>query len=131
MQDDSGTKLTKRQANWLEHIRRCQANGETVSSYAARHELSRAGMYRWRSRFRVMGVLPGEYGGGESGSGDAAVSQQPSSLGFIAARLACEASSDTHPSLRIHLSNGVVLEVGATGTGILNTDLLSQLAVLP
>ncbi len=130
MQDDSGTKLTKRQASWLEHLRRCQASGETVSSYAARHELSRQGMYRWRSRLRSMGVLCGEEGG-TSGPRASARSQPPSSLGFITARLACEARSEPHPSLRIHLRNGVVLEVGATGAGLLDSDLLSQLAVLP
>lgn len=131
MHNDSGTKLTKRQASWLEHIRRCEVSGETVSGYAARHELSRQGMYRWRARLRTMGVLPGEDGCGTSSSRHAAVSRQPSRLGFITARLACEASSDSHPSLRIHLPNGVVLEVGATGAGILDSDLLSQLAVLP
>lgn len=50
-------------------------------------------------------------------------------LGFVTARLSPEEA--VAPSVRIHFRNGVVLEVGSSAVGRLQTDLLSQLAALP
>ncbi len=129
MQNDSAQKLTEKQVTWLEHIRRCQASGEALSAYAARHELPRQGIYRWKRRLQAMGALPasdGRRAGKEVAPPEGG--QQIHRLGFVTARVAPEEAA--HPSVRIHFPNGVVLEVGSSAAGLLKTDLLGQLAAL-
>ena len=135
MQNDSPAKLTPKQATWLEHIRRCQASGEALSAYAARHELPRQGIYRWKRRLEAMGALPAS----DSRRARQALQDDKEAapearrhlhrLRFVTARVTPEEA--THPSVRIHFPNGVVLEVGASAGGLLKTDLLRQLAALP
>ncbi len=129
MKRDISQKLTKQQGVWLEHIRQCQASGEPLSTYAARHDLSRQGIYRWKRRLQAMGALPPS--DGRRGSRRDLSRGRPSAQrqGFVTARLSPEEA--VAPSVRIHFRNGVVLEVGSSAVGRLQTDLLTQLAALP
>ena len=128
MQHNSPAKLTPKQATWLEHLRCCQASGEALSAYAARHGLPRQGIYRWKRRLQAMGALPAS-DGRRAGKEAAPEGRQPiHRLGFVTARVAPEEVG--HPSVRIHFPNGVVLEVGSSAAGLLKTDLLTQLAAL-
>jgi len=48
----SASRLTARQAYWLEHLRSCEASGLTTSAYAKKHRLSVHGLYQARKEFR-------------------------------------------------------------------------------
>ena len=52
------SSLTVRQQFWIEHLRACAARGQALSSYAAEHGLSIAGLYEAKSRLRRRGIWP-------------------------------------------------------------------------
>lgn len=43
---------------WLDHLRRCQAAGGSVVSYAKEHSLPAWALYQWRSRLVRDGLWP-------------------------------------------------------------------------
>ena len=131
MQNGTGAKITKKQATWLEHLRACTASGETLTSYAATHELRPQQLYRWKRRLQALGLLEKSRDGRRSAVRSETFPRRPADLGFIAARLAASDDRHTRSGLRIHFRNGVVLEVDVSCTGVLDADLLSQLAALP
>jgi transposase-like protein len=47
---DAPTKPTKTAQRWFEHVRRCEASGQSVQDYARAHGLSAASLYAYRSR---------------------------------------------------------------------------------
>ena len=50
--------LTSRQREWLTHLNRCTASGETKRAYAKRHRLSVQAMYYAAKDLRRRGALP-------------------------------------------------------------------------
>jgi hypothetical protein len=45
-------------SEWLEHLRRCEASGGSVVSYAKEHDLRASALYQWRSRLVREGLWP-------------------------------------------------------------------------
>lgn len=43
---------------WLEHLRRCEAAGGSVASYAKQHGIAEWKLYQWRSRLIRDGLWP-------------------------------------------------------------------------
>lgn len=84
------SSLTARQQFWIEHLRVCASRGQALSSYAAEHGLSIAGLYEAKSRLRRRGVWP------------------DTKARFVRVHAA---SSQVMPSVyRVSLPNGVVVE---------------------
>jgi len=51
-------ELTSRQREWLAHLKRCKASGETIKAYANHHGLSVHAMYQAAKELRRRGALP-------------------------------------------------------------------------
>ncbi len=51
-------ELTSRQREWLAHLKRCEASGETMKAYAKHHGLSVHAMYQAVKELRRRGALP-------------------------------------------------------------------------
>lgn len=49
--------MTAKQRYWLGHIKACEALGQSLSAYAAEHDLALKSCYRWKSRLTQMGLL--------------------------------------------------------------------------
>jgi hypothetical protein len=49
--------MTAKQRYWLEHIKACEAMGQSLSAYAAEHHLGLKSCYRWKSLLTQMGLL--------------------------------------------------------------------------
>ena len=49
--------LTENQKQQLEHINRCQEQGQSISAYAKAHGLKAQTLYQWRSLLRKKGHL--------------------------------------------------------------------------
>lgn len=50
-------QLTQRQQFWLDHLKRCQAQGQRLSSYAKAHNLSAGALYQSKALFSKRGLL--------------------------------------------------------------------------
>lgn len=48
----------QRISEWLEHLRRCEAAGGSVPSYAKQHGIAEWKLYQWRSRLIRDGLWP-------------------------------------------------------------------------
>jgi hypothetical protein len=51
------SRLTERQAYWLEHLRTCESSGLTSKAYAKKHRLSVHALYQARKEFRQRKAL--------------------------------------------------------------------------
>ncbi len=49
--------LTQKQQYWLEHIQQAHATGQSLSDYAAQHDLRLKALYQYRWLLRKKGVL--------------------------------------------------------------------------
>ncbi len=49
--------LTERQQFWLDHIRACEASGDTAAQYAKIHDLPVTSLYQRKKEFRKRGLL--------------------------------------------------------------------------
>ena len=52
--------LTERQSYWLEHIRACEASGQSMTEYSAARGISVQTMYAGKKTLVKKGVLPSE-----------------------------------------------------------------------
>jgi len=111
--------LTKSQSRWLSHLRRCEAQGGTMSAYASSQGLSLGAMYEAARTLRRKGAWPGAGSPGR-GSRPAASERGPE---FVRVRtpLPCKDAS-----WRARLPNGVVLE----GQESVGPELVALLASL-
>jgi len=50
--------LTDKQRYWLDHIKRCEALGQTMVAYASEQSLDLKQFYNWKMRLSRLGVLP-------------------------------------------------------------------------
>lgn len=87
--------LSKESRKWLEHIRACDAAGQTMVEYARARGLNLKCFYNAKTRLSKRGVL----------------SVTPSA--GIFRRVPVVATSSV--GLRVHLPNGVVVELGTEG----------------
>lgn len=89
--------LTATQQTWLNHIRRCEARGQTLAAYAKVEGIDLKTLYNWRYRLKKKGVF-------EEGSSRAADST-PAFQRFVVAKEVFGRSE-----VRLRWPNGRVLE---------------------
>ena len=89
----SKARLTERQRFWLDHLRVCREQGHTLRGYAKTHGLSVSGLYTAHSTLKSHGVLS---------------EPTPSAPTFVPVRITPGVGA-----FRVHLPNGVVVEVPA------------------
>ena len=87
-------RRTARDRFWLEHLRTCREHGQTLKAYAQTHGLSVSALYAAHSALKRRGVLS------EPGAASAPT--------FVPVRIAPAGAA-----FRVHLPNGVVVEVPA------------------
>lgn len=85
-------QLTQRQQFWLDHLKRCQAQGQRLSTYAKAHNLSAGALYQSKALFSKRGLL------GERHEGAPPFAR------------VCVSEAVAGPVLRLRLRNGVVAE---------------------
>ena len=101
-------KLTNRQREWFDHLKRCEASGETMKGYAKLHQLSVHAMYQAAKDLRQRGALaPSVRSRRNKGASFVRVSAPPA----------------TATSWRVRFTSGAVLE----GSGTLSRELLAAL----
>lgn len=85
-------RLTDRQREYLEHLRRWEASGQTLKAYAAEHDLELRVLYDFKKRLVGKGLWP----------------SRRSTPRFVRAQLI-----DGEPAVgcRVHLPNGAVVEL--------------------
>jgi hypothetical protein len=101
-------ELTSRQGEWLAHLKRCEASGETIKAYAKHHGLSVHAMYQAAKELRRRGALP-----------RAAHSRTADRASFV--RVCAPLSGSA--AWRVRFASGAVLE----GTGSLSSESLTAL----
>lgn len=97
MSERSG--LTKREAYWQDHLRRCEAAGRTLAAYAAENGLKVGALYEAKSRLKRKGALPEHEG-----------ATPPRFLRVVTQ----EALAPAPVYGRVHLPNAVTLELGGS-----------------
>ena len=85
--------LTEKQQYWLAHIRACERTDQGLSEYARQEGLDARVLYSWKSRLRRLGVLAGK--------------------GASSFARVVPATSREVPQVRVHLSNGVDVELAS------------------
>lgn len=90
----SGARARPREQFWLGHIRACRKQALSLSGYAKAHGLSLSALYTAHATLKRRGVL------------DCAPASAPT---FVPVRLAPAGAA-----YRVHLPNGVVVEVPAS-----------------
>lgn len=108
-------KLTKKQREWLRHLRACRRSGSRVTDYAEKHEISAQSLYQAAKRLRARGVL--------EPSGRRA-SAPP---GFVKVAVGA-APSELRSAWRIRLPSGTVFESTTPLSGEALLALLERLA---
>ncbi|MEW8028541.1 MAG: hypothetical protein AB2806_12470 [Candidatus Thiodiazotropha sp.] len=110
MEEAQSPTLTERQRYWLEHIRACEASGNSIAVYTAEHGLAARAMYGGKKALIKKGVLP---------------QVQPSRF-----QRAQVVGSVTNREWRIDLPNGVsVTFSGRVDAGALSTVLTTAAAL--
>ncbi len=51
-------EITERQQFWLDHVKACEASGDTATQYAKIHDLPVTSLYQRKKEFRKRGLLP-------------------------------------------------------------------------
>jgi hypothetical protein len=103
-------KLPARQREWLEHIRACEASGQTMVAYAAEHKLEVRTLYGWKKRLVRKGVLPG----------------RGSRASFQRVRVAGDGGGEW----RIQLPNGIAVAFSGAVDGIALSTVLKAAAAV-
>ncbi len=101
-------ELSSRQREWLAHLKRCEASGETMKAYANHHGLSIHAMYQAVKELRRRGALP-----------PAAHSRTDERASFV--RVSSPPSVSA--AWRVRFASGAVLE----GAGPLSSESLTAL----
>lgn len=103
--------LTKKQREWLRHLRACRHSGSRVKDYAAQHGIAVQSLYQATKRLRKRGLLE------PSGR------RTSESQGFVKVAVA-PPSPELRSAWRIRLPNGTVFE---STTPLAGDDLLTLL----
>ena len=107
----SKARVTERQQFWLDHLRARREQGQTLRGYAKAHGLSVSGLYTAHSTLKSRGVLS---------------EPAPSAPTFVPVRITPGAAA-----FRVHLPNGVVVEVPAHVEGTACATVLDCASRLP
>lgn len=94
MSEEQMPPLTARLQGWLDHVRACEASGQTMAEYAKAHGLPVKAFYDGRTRLIKRGVLGAKTNGG--------VFQRVRVVSKVVGPLEC----------RVHLPNGIWVELG-------------------
>lgn len=105
--------LTPRQREWLEHLRACARQGETVRAYAKRLRLSEQALYQASKELRRKGVLPAPKRASKKRAAKGTGSVERRRFVEVAA---APAAREPEAAWRARLPNGVVIE-GTWGLG--------------
>ena len=105
--------LTATQRYWLDHLKRCARNNQSMAEYAKAHDLKITKLYYWSKRLRALGLLPG----------------QPSSVTFTPVELISCVNS--MPGFRVRFPNGAVMEFDSDVQGAALEEVVSILSRLP
>ena len=107
----SKTRLTEHQQFWLDHLRVCREQGHTLRGYAKAHGLSVSGLYTAHSTLKSRELVT-----------------EPATPAptFVPVRIAPGGSA-----FRVHLPNGVVVEVPAHVEGTACATVLECASRLP
>ena len=89
------TVLTERQNFWLKHFRSCEAFGDRPKDYAKKHGLNINTFHTMRRRLRRLGV----------------VVDPLKNEGGLFKKIPVKPKTDPHPEIRLHLPNGVCVEL--------------------
>ena len=108
----SKARVTERQQSWLDHLRVCREQGHTLRGYAKAHGLSVSGLYTAHSTLKSRGALS-----------EPARTSAPT---FVPVRIAPGGAA-----FRVHLPNGVVVEVPAYVEGTACATVLECASRLP
>ena len=108
-------KLTRKQREWLRHLRACQRSGRRVKDYAAEHGIPVQSLYQAAKRLRARGVLEPS---GRQGS------KPP---GFVKVAVGA-ATPELRSAWRIRLPSGTVFESTTALSGEQLLALLERLA---
>jgi hypothetical protein len=100
MTEKARSALPAKLWSWHEHVCACQASGQTMVAYAKAHRLSVQAFYRAKARLL-------RYGAG-----------QLSPLGSLFQRVEVVSAPARLSSCRVHLPNGVVVELGVEDAGL-------------
>ena len=109
-QNREGRVLSARQREWLVHVRRARASGESFRVYAEQRGLNVSQLYSWHSRLKTQGLL-GEL--------------EPA--GFVQVQSSCRAESPPREpggTQRLSFPNGLTLEWQGTADVRLIAQLL-------
>ena len=107
----SKARLTERQQFWLDHLRVCREQGHTLRGYAKAHGLSVSGLYTAHSTLKSRGVV---------------TEPAPPAPTLVPVRIAPGTAA-----FRVHLPNGVVVEVPAHVEGTAFSTVLECTSRLP
>jgi len=107
--------LTRKQREWLRHLRACHRSGSRVKDYAAKHGIPVQSLYQAAKRLRKRGVL-------EPSSRRASVPQ-----GFVKVAVGT-AATDLRSAWRIRLPSGAVFESMTPLSGDALLALLERLS---
>lgn len=100
----SKQEVREQQINeWLEHLRRCEAAGVSLASYARQHGIAEWKLYQWRSRLVRDGQWPARI--------RAAASTSPSEVVPVRFARVAVASSASAYVVRLQLGNGRRAEI--------------------
>jgi hypothetical protein len=108
------SRLTERQAYWLEHLRVCEASGLTVKAYAKKHRLSIHALYQARKELRRRESL----------------ASPPNRPSVTFARVHAAPATARERSWRIRFPNGAAIELEAPGEPEDRVHLLQAVASL-
>jgi hypothetical protein len=100
MTEKARSALPAKLWSWHEHVCACQASGQTMVAYAKAHRLSVQAFYRAKARLL-------RYGAG-----------QLSAPGSLFQRVGVVSAPPRLSSCRVHLPNGVVVELGVEDAGL-------------
>lgn len=94
MAEEQIPELTARLQGWLDHVRACEAGGQTMAEYAKAHGLALKAFYNGRTHLIRRGVLKSKTQG--------AVFRRVGVVSRISGALTC----------RMHFPNGLMVELG-------------------
>ena len=57
MDESTKGELTERQQYWLDHLKRCAAEGVSLKAYASQHGLALSMLYSWNRRLKDRGLI--------------------------------------------------------------------------
>ena len=135
MPKPKSSKPTKKQAEWLKHLRGWKASGRSLAAYAKSQGLQPRQLYAWRSHLRGAGIaVPKAATGAKPASARTRLQttrcRPPEKPGFIAARVIPDVLAPLSSGMQIRFPNGIVIEM-RTSDAAPDARLLAQLAALP